>query len=583
MKILKGISASPGIFIGKAFLYRDDNPLIPKYDISGSDIPGELERFKEAREKALAELVELQNRFSLSNGSTSEGQIIQSHILMLQDSQFDSEIKDNLEKNLVNIEWILFQVSRSIIGKLDTSENRYLRDRTIDIHDISKRVLNHLLYRDKISLSDINEEVILITHNLLPTDALVMNKRMIKGIAMDAGGKTSHTAILARSFEIPAVVGLSTVSKSVKTGDNLIIDGNAGTIIINPTKATKEEYLATWKAWQRREVELLTLNELSAETRDGKLIQLQANIEVPEETDSAISHGADGIGLYRSEFLFLIPGALSSEDLQFEAYSSVLRSMEGKPVTIRTLDLGGDKALPDMSDHEEKNPILGWRAIRFCLARQDVFMQQIRALLRASVYGNLRIMFPMISGVEELEKALSVLEEVKKDCRKKGIPFNEEIPVGIMIEIPSAALTADLLAKKVQFFSIGTNDLIQYTLAVDRGNEKVAYLYEPFHPGVLRLVKQVIDSAHKAGIPVGMCGEMAGDPSATVILLGLGLDNFSMSSFGIPQVKQIIRSISLSEAEDVADTVMEMKSYAEIDSYIKEWMNERFDFFSAPK
>jgi len=583
MQTLKGISASPGIIIGKVFLYRDDTPLIPKYDITKGAIKEELSRFHDAVNKALEELEELQARFSIKKGLNPEEQILQSHILMLKDPQFFEEIKKNLEENLINIEWILFQVSRTIIGKLDNSEDKYLKERTIDIHDVSKRVLNHLLYRDRLSLSDISEEVVLVTHNLLPSDALVMNKRMIKGIAMDAGGKTSHTAILARSFEIPAVVGLSNISRLVKTGDEIIIDGNAGKVILNPDDSTKVEYLATWKEWQRREVSLLTLNELPAETRDGKLIQLQANIEVPEETDSALSHGADGIGLYRSEFLFLLPGGISSEDVQFQAYSSVLKSMNGKPVTIRTLDLGGDKTLPEIEDQKEKNPILGWRAIRFCLSRKDIFLQQLRALLRASVYGDLRIMFPMISGVEELEKVMALFEEAKRDCRKRGISFDENIPVGIMIEIPSAAMTADILARKVQFFSIGTNDLIQYTIAVDRGNEKIAYLYEPFHPGVLRLLKQVIDNAHAAGIPVGMCGEMAGDPLATIILLGLGLDNFSMSSFGIPQVKQIIRSVSLSEAEEVTDTVMEMSSFEEIDSFIKGWVHERFDFFSSPK
>lgn len=274
-----------------------------------------------------------------------------------------------------------------------------------------------------------------------------------------------------------------------------------------------------------------------------------------------------------------MPGGISSEEVQFEAYKSVLESMNGKPVIIRTFDLGGDKALPDFEGHDEKNPILGWRAIRFCLARKDIFIRQLRALLRASVYGDLRIMFPMISGLEELDIALSILNEAKQECRKEGIPFNEYLPVGIMIEIPAAAMTSDILARKVQFFSIGTNDLIQYTIAVDRGNEKVAYLYEPFHPGVLRLLKRIIDNAHAAGISVGMCGEMAADPLASIILLGMGLDHFSMSSFGIPQVKQIIRSVSLSEAENVVETIMEMDSYVEIDAHMREWMHDRFDFF----
>ena len=418
-----------------------------------------------------------------------------------------------------------------------------------------------------------------MTPDLLPSDALAMNSRMVKGIAMDAGGKTSHTAILARAFEIPAVLGLSSITRVARTGDKIIVDGNRGKVVVDPDEETLKRYGAIQKEWQKREVQLATLNTLPAETRDGKLIYLQANIEVPEETDSLLAHGADGIGLYRSEFLFMQPGGVSTEEQQYKSYASVVDALGGRPVTIRTLDVGGDKAIPGFEQHNEKNPILGWRAVRFCLARTGLFKSQLRALLRASAHseGSLRIMFPMISGVEELEKVLTVLEEAKDECRAKGQPFDEDISVGIMIEVPSAALTTDILARKVDFFSIGTNDLIQYTIAVDRGNERIAYLYEPFHPGVLRLIKMVVDNAHAAGIPVSMCGEMAGDPMATVILLGLGLDMYSMSSFSIPEVKQIIRSISMIEAEELVGEIMEMKSYDEIDQYVHGWMNARYN------
>jgi phosphotransferase system enzyme I (PtsI) len=404
-----------------------------------------------------------------------------------------------------------------------------------------------------------------------------MNTRKVKGIAMDAGGKTSHTAILARAFEIPAVLGLSTVTSIARTGDTVIIDGNRGKVIVDPDKDTLKAYEEIIQKWQQREVQLATLNQLPAETQDGKHILLGANIEVPEETDAVIAHGADGIGLFRSEFLFMQPGGVSDEEQQYEAYSRVVKAVEGKPVTIRTLDVGGDKAIPGFEQHSEKNPILGWRAIRFCFSRTDLFKIQLRAILRATVHGDLRIMFPMISGVEEVDRALDILEEAKRECREKGQPFNEDISVGIMIEVPSAALTSDILARKVDFFSIGTNDLIQYTIAVDRGNERIAYLYEPFHPGVLRLIKMVIDNAHNAGIPVNMCGEMAGDPIATVILLGMGLDVFSMSSFSIPEVKQIIRSTSMMEAEELVGEIMEMKSYKEIDEHVRGWMNARYN------
>jgi phosphotransferase system enzyme I (PtsI) len=432
------------------------------------------------------------------------------------------------------------------------------------------------MFRDRISLADLQEEVILVTHDLMPSNALAMNSRMVKGIAMDAGGKTSHTAILARSFEIPAVLGLSEVTRSVTSGERIIVDGNRGRVVTQPDEKAVKRYLRVQSEWRQHEVQLMGLNELRAETRDGKLIQLKANIEVPEEVDAVLSHGADGIGLYRSEFLFLRPGGLPTEDEQYEAYTHVLEAMNDAPVTIRTLDVGGDKISPDLREAKEKNPILGWRAIRYCLANPDLFKTQLRALLRASVNGALRIMFPMISGLEELSRAYEVLEEVKEELRNEEVSFDEEVPVGIMIEVPSAALTADILTHKADFFSIGTNDLIQYTIAVDRGNENIAYLYRPFHPGVLRLLKSVIDAGHTGGIPVAMCGEMAGDPDAAVVLLGLGLDEFSMGAVGIPEVKRIIRSVALSEAEEIVGNVLEMRSADEIDKYIRDTMEKRF-------
>ncbi|WP_319478112.1 phosphoenolpyruvate--protein phosphotransferase [Marispirochaeta aestuarii] len=576
MRELTGISASPGITIGTAFLYIDDAFTVPHYDVDESDLEREYERFEEALEKATQEIIELKDQTSSSVGG-NENNFLDAHILMIQDPDFADQIKQNLKGKKKNVEWILQQTIEGVINKLSSSQDSYISERSIDLHDVSKRVLNHLMYRERISLADLSAEVILVTHNLLPSDALAMNTRKVKGIAMDAGGKTSHTAILARAFEIPAVLGLSAVTSIARTGDTIIIDGNRGKVIVDPNEATLKTYEEILQKWQQREVQLATLNQLPAETQDGKHILLGANIEVPEETDAVIAHGADGIGLFRSEFLFMQPGGVSDEEQQYEAYTRVVKSVEGKPVTIRTLDVGGDKAIPGFEQHSEKNPILGWRAVRFCFSRTDLFKIQLRAILRASVHGDLRIMFPMISGVEEVDRALELLEEARSECREKGQPFNEDISVGIMIEVPSAALTSDILARKVDFFSIGTNDLIQYTIAVDRGNERVAYLYEPFHPGVLRLIKMVIDNAHSAGIPVNMCGEMAGDPIATVILLGMGLDVFSMSSFSIPEVKQIIRSTSMMEAEELVGEIMEMKSYREIDEHVRGWMNARYN------
>jgi phosphotransferase system enzyme I (PtsI) len=577
MKTFKGISASPGIYIGKSYIYIDDMLQVPKYEIGPEDVDGELDRFHRAAQKAGDEIRELQKQTTSTMGQ-EESRMLDSHLLMLQDPELAKKIEENLRSDQMNVEWVLYKTIKDLVQTLESSQDAYLKERTLDLHDVAKRIYNHLLYREQISLTDIEGDVVLVTHNLLPSEALTLNKSAVKAIAMDAGGRTSHTAILARSFEIPAVLGLSSITQHAQSEDEIIVDGNTGTVVLHPDAETRKAYQKRLKEWQQREVQLLTLNELAAETKDGKSISLEANIEVPDETESVLAHGADGIGLYRTEFLFIQPQGFPSEEVQFESYSRVLKAMDGHgPVTLRTLDVGGDKVIPGMQGLDEKNPILGWRAVRFCLSRKDIFKTQLRAMLRASMYGKMRIMFPMISGVEELDNVLEVLEEVKEELRGAGVQFREDIPVGIMIEVPSAALVSDLLARKVDFFSIGTNDLIQYTIAVDRGNEKIAYLYEPFHPGVLRCIKTIIESAHSAGIPVGMCGEMAGYSLATVILLGLGLDSFSMSAFTIPEIKKIVRSVRLSESEELVGTVMEMRAANEIDEYVRKWMNERFD------
>lgn len=579
MKTIKGISASPGIAIGKVFLYMDDSLKIPKYDLPESQISFEITRFEGARKRAEEEIIELK-RITEEEQKIDEGKFLDSHLLMLSDPELVDRVNENILTHKKNAEWIVFQVMESYSKKLEAVSDQYLRERVIDFLDISKRILNHLMYRERFSLADLSEEIVLITHDLLPSDALQMNKRMVRGIAMDAGGKTSHTAILARSFEIPAVLGLSNIIDYVHTGEDIIIDGNRGLVIVEPDREILDQYRKALHVWQKREIDLLTLNELPAETKDGKTIELKANIEVIEEIESVKSHGADGVGLFRSEYLFLQYGGLYSEDRQYEYYARVLKAMKNKPVTIRTIDVGGDKLIPDVGGFDERNPILGWRAVRFCLARPDIFKTQIKALLRASVHGNLRIMFPMISGYEELMSVLALYQEVQEECGKQGIAIKEDVPVGIMIEVPSAALTADILAKKVNFFSVGTNDLIQYTIAVDRGNERIAYLYEPFHPGVIRLIKMIVEGAHAHGIPVGMCGEMAGDVLASVVLLGLGLDEFSMSPFGIPEIKSIIRSVTMTEAEELVGMVMDMRSHEEVEHFLKKWMNERFNLIS---
>lgn len=576
MKELSGISAASGIAIGKAFLYLDDIfSQIPRYSISKSEVEAEWERFSEAVHSAECEVKELRDRAQQEMGD-EHAKIFEAHLLMLSDVELHDQVQEKLHNDIQNIEWIVYDIARDLTQKLSSAQDPYLRERAVDIYDVSRRLLNQLMAVNKISLSELKEDVILVTHNLLPSDALTMSKQHVKGIVMDMGGKTSHTAILARAFEIPAVLGLSTATGDIQDGDELIVDGNAGKIILSPDEKCLKHYKRLEIELKKTRNELQQIRDLKAESTDGRQVILKANIEVPEEAGHALEYGAEGIGLYRSEFLFLTPGQSADEEKQYQAYRSVIRGMQGKPVTIRTLDVGGDKIIPDLQANEEKNPLLGWRAIRFCLSHRELFKTQLRALLRASAEGEVRIMFPMISGLEELQDALSVLEEAREECRSRGQAFSENLKVGTMIEIPSAAMTSDILAKHSDFFSIGTNDLIQYSIAVDRGNEKTAYLAQPFHPAMLRFIKTTIDAAHAAGIPVAMCGELAGDPLATPILLGMGLDEFSMSASSIPLVKKIIRSSSAAECTALVEEALCCTSYRDVDHLVKTWMAERF-------
>ncbi len=578
MKVINGIPSSPGIAIGKVFLYANHHLKIPVYSISHDDVVRERERFLEAVEKAKEDLKTLQERSVQLNGD-KEKEIIETHLMILEDPDLN-QVLSEIEKNLINAERALEQVISRMTEPLKVSGDEYLKERLMDFYDVFSRVLHHLMYLERTHLHDIQHQVILVSNSLLPSEVLSLDKTYVKGIALDGGGKTSHTAILARSFEIPAVLGLGNITSMVKSGDMMIVDGNHGKVIIRPDESTIKQYVSNLSKWESHERKLLELNDLPACTKDGHQVVLRANLEIPEEVESALVHGAEGVGLYRSEFLFLKPGEIANEEEQYEAYARVLKGMgPDRPVTIRTIDVGGDKVIPELEGFDEENPILGWRAVRFCLSRKDIFRTQLRAMLRASMHGKLRIMFPMISGVEELKDVLKVLDGVKQDLRDEQIPFDETIEVGSMIEVPAAALISDHIARKVDFFSIGTNDLIQYTIAVDRGNEKIAYLYQPFHPGVLRLIRMIIESGHRAHIPVGMCGEMAGDPLSTVLLLGMGLNEFSMSPASLLEVKRIIRSVTLHEAQELVDDIMEMDSYREINTYVRKWMNERFKLF----
>jgi phosphotransferase system enzyme I (PtsI) len=563
MKEFRGVPASPGIAIGRAFLFSDDDLTIPEYSIAGHQVDSEVTRYRTAVGSAVRELEQIK----LRNGPQGDPDgFLDTLLMMLQDPEIEAKVDVKITKVLKNVEWVLQDVVDELVAKLATVQDAYMKERTLDIRDVSRRVMGHLVRGGaRTSLADLKEPVIVITTSLMPSDAVAMNKKFVLGLAMDQGGKTTHTAILARSFEIPAVLGTVRITKDVRSGDWLVVDGNEGVVVVNPEPAVLDDYRAKQSRYREQETRLKDLKSLPAVTQDGRLIGLNANIEIPDEVESVLAHGADGVGLYRSEFLFIEHGVEVSEEIQFEAYRRVLEGMEGRPVTIRTLDLGGDKLVPDQFPVKEGNPLLGWRAIRFCLASPQIFHTQLRALLRASVYGNLKIMFPMISGVAELEQTLARLEAARAELKAQGVPVADNIPVGTMIEVPAAALVSDHLATMVDFFSIGTNDLTQYTLAVDRGNERISDLYEPFHPGVLRLIRLIIDNAHAAGIPVAMCGEMASDPRAAVVLLGLGLDEFSMNAVGLPKVKQVIRSLSSHDAHEIAASVLNLKSSREIE------------------
>ncbi len=570
---LKGIAAATGISIGPAYKLGKEEFIIPKQEIREADIPIQIQLFEEALIKTRREIIDLQKRIASDMGQ-EEAQIFDAHLLVLEDRMLIEEVISRLKKEKLGVAYILSEVLKKYIAVFSKIEDEYLKERAADINDVGKRILRHLLGRERKGFGDLQEMVIIVAHDLAPSDTAAMHKKNISAFVTDIGGKTSHTAIMAKSLEIPAVVGVEDVTLKINTGDTLIVDGSMGIVIVNPDEETLNIYQKEEQKLKGIAEGFLSAKDLPAVTLDGKAVEINANIELPDDVPAVKEHGGQGIGLYRTEFFYMNRDDLPTEDEHYEAYKYVAEEMKPYPVIIRTLDLGGDKFLSQLEIPHEIRPFLGWRAIRFCLAQPEMFKVQLRAILRASVHGRLKLMYPMISGVEELQQANSLLNEAKEELRSRGVGFDKDIEVGAMIEVPSAAMTADILAREVDFFSIGTNDLIQYSIAVDRTNEKVAYLYEPAHPAVLRLIKNIIESAHDAGIWVGMCGEMAGEPNMVLMLLGLGLDEFSMPPQVIPEVKYIIRSVNMKQAKSIALAALKLPTGKEVEEFTQAKLRE---------
>lgn len=571
MKELQGIAASSGIAIAKAYRLIEPDLTFEKKSID--DVEQETKRLDESIATSINELETIQKNAEKEMGA-EEAEIFNAHILVLKDPELIHPIKDKIRSEKVNAEQALIETTDSFIEIFEAMDNEYMRERAADIRDVTKRLLSHLLGVKAVSPSEISEEVIVIAEDLTPSDTAQLNKKFVKAFATDIGGRTSHSAIMARSLEIPAVVGTKEATNQIEDGDLVIVDGLTGKVIQNPSDDIISEYKNKQKQYEQQKAEWAKLVNEKSVTADGQQVELAANIGTPDDLEGVVKNGGEGIGLYRTEFLYMGRDQLPTEDEQFEAYKAVLEGMDGKPVVVRTLDIGGDKELPYLNLPKELNPFLGFRAIRLCLEEQDIFRTQLRALLRASTYGNLKIMFPMIATLDEFREAKAILEEEKKALIQAGEPVAENIELGIMVEIPSTAVQADQFAKEVDFFSIGTNDLIQYTMAADRMNERVSYLYQPYNPAILRLIKTVIDAAHREGKWTGMCGEMAGDEIAIPLLLGLGLDEFSMSATSILKARAQIRHLNKEAMEKLAEKALQLGTAEEVVQLVKKNVTE---------
>lgn len=566
-----GTGASPGIALGKALVIEHSELVIEKRNIS--NIEEEIQKLESAVKVSKDELTKVKEK-ALSELGEHEAEIFEAHLLVLEDPELIDSAISKIKDEKVNADYALNEIKEMFVAMFESMDNEYMRERAADIKDVTNRVLRHILGIKVVDLAGLDEEVVLIAHDLTPSDTATMNKSMVLGFLTDIGGRTSHTAIMARTLEIAAVVGLSDITEKVKDGDYIVFNGDTGEVIVNPDEETKAKYASLKEKFEEYRKSLELLKGQESITTDGRHVELAGNIGSPNDVSGLIKNDAEGVGLYRTEFLYMDKeDAFPNEEEQYEAYKAVLEGMNNKPIVIRTLDIGGDKELPYFEMEPEMNPFLGYRAIRLCLDRKDIFKTQLRALYRASVHGKLRIMFPMISSLEELLSAKEVIKEVLAELDAEKIAYANDVEVGMMIEIPSAAVISDILAKHVDFFSIGTNDLIQYTCAVDRMNQKISHLYNQFNPAVLRLIKMVIDNAHKEGKWVGMCGESAGDQRMIPILLGFGLDEFSMSPISILPARKLINSLSYAEMQKFGDEVLAMGTAKEIKEYVDKTFN----------
>ena len=572
--MITGIPASPGIVFGKALVLKEEKIVLDTQKISEDQVEAEVARFYAGREAAVEQLNSIHQRALKSLGE-EKAAIFEGHLMILEDEELEEEIIDYLRSNKVNASVAASKIIDQQVEMLSEIDDEYLKERAGDIRDIGNRLIKNILGMHIVDLGDITEESILVAYDLTPSETAQLNLEKVLGFITDIGGRTSHTSIMARSLELPAIVGTNNVTARVNTGDYLILDAVNNRVYVNPTQAEIDELKTLEAKLAEEKAELAKLKDLPAVTLDGHKVDVVANIGTIRDCEGAHRNGAEGVGLYRTEFLFMDRDQLPSEEEQFIAYKEVVEAMEGRLVVLRTMDIGGDKELPYLNLPKEMNPFLGWRAIRIALDRREILHAQLRAVLRASAFGKLAVMFPMIISVEEIRELKSVLETLKAELRAEGKAFDENIQVGVMVETPSAAVNAKFLAKEVDFFSIGTNDLTQYTLAVDRGNELISHLYNPMSPSVLGLIKQVIDASHAEGKWTGMCGELAGDERATLLLLGMGLDEFSMSAISVPRIKKLIRHMNYQEVKALADEALQKPTAAEIEQLIQAFLAEK--------